>query len=146
MVYGAENRTYQLVQAMIRGQRCGMCGRGDLRSTEYAVRDGRIVDIRRRAVPRLCTLCGCEFDSYQRTATLTSLRDVSSAALADALAAIVRPSDFSLLDYAAVTPEQWRELAAGYLILLELRRRAVRCMRRMRAASRALLSIGWQAK
>jgi len=145
MALGAENRTYQLVQAMIRGARCGMCGRSDLRSTEYAVRDGRIVDVRRRTVPRLCTLCECEFRSYQRNATPTPLRETSSAALADALAAIGRPNSFTLFGYAAVTPEQWRELAAGYLIVLELRRRAVKCLRRMRAASRTLLAIGWTA-
>jgi hypothetical protein len=132
-----ENPTYQLVQAMIRGERCGMCGRRDLKGTDYAVRDGRIVDVPRRLVPRLCTLCECEFRSYRRGPSPRALHEIGAPFLADALAAIVRPSGFTLFDYAAVTPEQWHTLAAGYLIVQEFRRRADDCMRRMNAASAA---------
>lgn len=137
MRYGAENPTYQLVQAMIRGERCGMCGRGDLRATDYAVRNGRIVDVPRRLVPRLCELCNAEWRSYRHGATPPVLRETPALFLADALAAMVRPTSFTLVEYAALTSDQWHTLAAGYLIVHELRRRADDCTRRMNAASRA---------
>src|SRR5688572_6401814 len=137
MRYGAENPTYQLVQSMIRGERCGMCGRSDLHATGYAVRDGRIVAVPRAQAPRLCMLCNDEWRSYRCTAAPAVLHETPAHVLADALAAIERPTSFTLVGYAAVTPEQWRAIAAGYLIVHEIRRRAEDCTRRMHAASRA---------
>jgi hypothetical protein len=146
MAHGAENSTYELVQGMISGRRCGMCGRSDMRRVDYVVRDGRIVDVPRRQTPQLCTLCDSEWRSYQRSATPAVLRDTSSAVLADALAAIVRPDSFTLPGYATVTPEQWHALACGYMIVRELRRRADDCTRRMNAASRDRFTLGWVPK